>query len=113
MALAPSEVDLSRLFSVEEFEAIARERLPEASYVYVVGAAGAGRAARANREAFDRWTFLPRVLVDVSARSLETTVLGGRVSSPVMIAPYSQQALLHPEAEVATARAASAAGSLM
>ena len=113
MALATSEVDLSRLFSVEEFEAIARERLPEAAYVYVAGAAGAGRAARANREAFERWTFLPRVLVDVSARSLETTVLGSRVSSPVLIAPYSQQALLHPQAEVATARAASAAGSLM
>jgi 4-hydroxymandelate oxidase len=106
-------MDLERLFNVEEFETAARGILPEASYVYVSGGAGAGRTARANCEAFDRWTFMPRVLVDVQARSLETTVVGQRVACPILIAPYSQQALLHPEAELATARAASAAGVLM
>jgi 4-hydroxymandelate oxidase len=68
---------------------------------------------RENIAAFARWRFLPRVLVDTSARDLSTTILGRRVTIPVGIAPFALQGLLDPEGEVATARAATAAGTFM
>jgi 4-hydroxymandelate oxidase len=68
---------------------------------------------RENIDAFGRWRFLPRVLVDTSARDLSTTILGRRVTIPVGIAPFALQCLLDPEGEVAMARAATAAGTFM
>ena len=68
---------------------------------------------RENIEAFARWRFMPRVLVDTSARDLSTTVLGRRVTLPIGIAPFGLQGLLDPDGEVATARAATAAGIFM
>ncbi len=68
---------------------------------------------RENIEAYARWRFIPRVLVDTSARELSTTVLGRRVTMPIGIAPFALQGLLDPEGEVATARAATAAGVFM
>jgi 4-hydroxymandelate oxidase len=68
---------------------------------------------RENIEAYARWRFLPRVLVNTSARDLSTTVLGHRVTMPIGIAPFALQGLLDPDGEVATARAATAAGAFM
>ena len=81
--------------------------------MYVAGGAGDERTMRENIEAFARWRFLPRVLVDTSARDLSTTILGRRVTMPIGIAPFALQGLLDPEGEVATARAATAAGVFM
>jgi len=105
--------ELGTLVNVDEFEAIAKERLPAASYAYVASGSGAETTLRANREAFANWAFRPRVLIDVSARDLSTTVLGLKVALPVLIAPFALQCLLDPEGEVATARAATAAGTIM
>lgn len=102
-----------RFLNVEEMETAARERLPASSYAYVASGSGAEATLRANREAFARWAFRPRVLVDVSKRDLSTTVLGMPVSLPVLIAPFALQCLLDPEGEVATARAATAAATVM
>ena len=68
---------------------------------------------RENIEAFARWRFMPRVLVDTSARDLSTTVLGRPVTLPIGIAPFALHGLLDPDGEVATARAATAAGVFM
>jgi 4-hydroxymandelate oxidase len=87
--------------------------LSPGAYVYVAGGSGDERTMRENIEAFARWRFMPRVLVDTSARDLSTTVLGHRVSLPIGIAPFALQGLLDPEGEVATARAATAAGIFM
>src|SRR3954471_15243800 len=99
-------MDLSRILTVPELEAIAKERLSAGAYVYVAGGSGDERTMRDNIEAFARWRFLPRVLIDTSARDLSTTVLGRRVTMPIGIAPFALQGLLDPEGEVATARAA-------
>lgn len=106
-------VDLGALLNVDEFEASARERLPAGAYAYVASGAGAEVTLRANRAAFARWAFRPRVLVDVGERDLSTTVLGKRVALPVLIAPFALQCLLDAEGEVAMARAAGAAGTVM
>ena len=106
-------VDLSRILTIPELEDIARERLAPGAFAYVVGGAGDERTMRDNIAAFARWRFMPRALVDTSARTLATTILGKSVKMPIAIAPFALQCLLDPEGEIAMARAASAAGVLM
>jgi len=77
---------------------------------YIAGAAGLGETMRANREAFDHWRLRPRMLRDVSERSLARTVLGTEMAAPVLLAPIGVQTLAHPEGELAMARGAAQAG---
>ncbi len=98
---------------LEDFEPIAREHLTEAAYDYFAGGACDEVTLRDNREAFDRVRLLGRILRDVSGRTLATSVLGTPVELPVMLAPVALQKLAHDDGELATARAAAAAGALM
>ncbi|MFD7653944.1 lactate 2-monooxygenase [Actinosynnema sp. NPDC059797] len=91
-------------------EESARERLGPGPFWYVAGAAGSGATARANREAFDRWRIVPRMLTDATERHLGTTVLGTEMPAPVLLAPVGVQSILHPDGELATARAAAELG---
>jgi lactate 2-monooxygenase len=77
---------------------------------YIAGGAGLGETLRANREAFDRWRLAPRMLRDVSERTLGRTVLGTALAAPVLLAPIGVQTLAHPEGELAMARGAAEAG---
>jgi 4-hydroxymandelate oxidase len=97
---------LSRLLTVDDFERAARARLPRTAWDYFRSGAGEERTLRRNRTAFARYQIWPRVLVDVSARDLSTTVLGQRVPFPILIAPTAYHCLAHPDGELATARAA-------
>jgi isopentenyl diphosphate isomerase/L-lactate dehydrogenase-like FMN-dependent dehydrogenase len=102
-----------RLLNVDDFEAAARERLDPGPYGYIAGGAGDEHTLRENRAAFARWELRPRVLVDISSASTTTTVLGTEVALPVLVAPTAFQRLADPDGELATARAAAAAGSIM
>jgi isopentenyl diphosphate isomerase/L-lactate dehydrogenase-like FMN-dependent dehydrogenase len=82
---------------------------PEA-VAYVFGGAGTEDTMRANRDAFARWRIVPRMLHDVATRDLSTTVLGTPMPAPVALAPIGLQSIVHPEGELATARAAAAVG---
>jgi len=104
---------VSEPLNVDDFEAAARERLEPGPYAYYAGGAGDEHTLRANSAAFTRWELRPRVLVDVSEVSTETTVLGTRVDLPLLVAPTAFHRLAHPEGELATARAAAAAGTVM
>ena len=77
---------------------------------YIEGGAGLGETMRANREAFDHWRLRPRMLRDVSERSLKRTVLGTELKAPVLLAPIGVQTLAHPEGELAVARGAAEVG---
>jgi lactate 2-monooxygenase len=77
---------------------------------YVFAAAGAEETMRANREAFERRRIVPRMLRDVAARDLSATVLGTTMPAPLMLAPIGVQKVVHPEGELATARAAATLG---
>jgi lactate 2-monooxygenase len=77
---------------------------------YIQGGAGRGDTIRANRKAFDEWRIVPRMLKDVSERSLERTVLGAKLPVPVLLAPIGVQTVAHPEGELASARAAAHVG---
>jgi 4-hydroxymandelate oxidase len=113
MTIVRDRVDLSKVLTVTELQAIAKERLDAGAYVYVAGGAGDERTMRDNIDALARWRFVPRVLVDTSKRALATTILGDPIAMPIGIAPFALQGLLDPEGEVAMARAATAAGTFM
>jgi 4-hydroxymandelate oxidase len=98
---------------VEDYERIARGRLPHDVYDYYAGGAGAEWTLRQNRAAFDRWVLRPRILAGVDVWDTSTEVLGTPVGSPVLIAPWAFQGLAHPDGEVATARAAARAGTIL
>lgn len=98
---------------IEDYESIARARLPKAVFDYFAGGAGDERTLRANRTGYDDFELRPRVLVDVAERDLSTTVLGTASSMPIMVAPTAFQRMADPGGEVATARAAAEAGTVM
>ena len=109
--LEPEE--LARIFSVEEFEPLARERMPAEGYNFIAGAAGTGSAARGNIEAYTRWRFRQRGLIDVSHIDTSVTILGRTIALPILFAPTALHRFAHPDAELATARAAEALGTTM
>ncbi|GLT59439.1 hypothetical protein SLA2020_322550 [Shorea laevis] len=82
-------------------------------YDYYAGGAEDQHTLRENVEAFHRIMIRPRILVDVSRIDLSTTVLGHKISAPIMIAPTAMHKLAHPEGEVATAKAAAACNTIM
>jgi 4-hydroxymandelate oxidase len=95
-----------------EFEAIAKERLPKEEYDYIAGGATDEISVDRNRRAFQSWALRPRVLRDVHALDLSTTVLGTQVNLPVLIAPCGGHRKAHPDGEFATYRAAAARGTI-
>jgi isopentenyl diphosphate isomerase/L-lactate dehydrogenase-like FMN-dependent dehydrogenase len=88
----------------------ARRALSAAAYSYVAGGAGGETTQRANRAAFDRWAVVPRVLRDVSSRDTSVELFGRRLPAPVLLAPVGALELVHPEADLAVARAAADLG---
>jgi isopentenyl diphosphate isomerase/L-lactate dehydrogenase-like FMN-dependent dehydrogenase len=99
--------------NVADYEQLARERLDEGAFGYYAGGAGDERTLRENVEAFSRWLLRPRTLVDVSATTTGTTVLGTPVSMPLLVAPVAFQRIAHPDGEPGMARAAAAVGTGM
>ncbi len=99
--------------NVDNFEAAARERLDPGVYAYFAGGAGDEQTLRANSAAFGRWELRPRVLVDVGEVSTGATILGSEIALPLLVAPTAFQRLAHPDGELAMARAAAAAGTIM
>ena len=102
---------MSDLLSVADYERLAEERIEPGPWAYLAGGSGDEWTLEENRAAFERWTFRPRVLRDVSEISTATTVLGAQIELPVVVAPLAYQQLYHPDAECATARGAAAAGT--
>ncbi|XP_021627232.1 peroxisomal (S)-2-hydroxy-acid oxidase GLO4 isoform X3 [Manihot esculenta] len=99
--------------NLNEFQIMAKKVLPKMYYDFYTGGAEDQYTLKENVEAFQRITFRPRVLVDVSRIELSTTILGHTISSPIMIAPTSMHKLAHPEGEIATATAAAACNTIM
>ena len=107
MSTSPGPINLF------EFEALARKRLPKKEYDYIAGGATDELSVERNRRAYESWALRPRVLRNVSALDLSTTVLGKKVSLPVLLAPCGGHKKAHPEGELATYRAAAAAGTIL
>ncbi len=92
--------------NVRDMRELARRRLPRMIFDLVDGGAEDEVTMRANEAAFSQIEFRPRTLVDVSQRSLATSVVGLPVAAPLVLAPAAGTRVVHPDAELAVARAA-------
>ena len=97
---------------VFDFHAVAKHTLPPAHYGYLATGTDGNETLSANRRAFEQVYLRPMRMVDTSRISLETTLLGESLQSPIALAPVGSQGAFHPDAELATARAARAQGHL-
>ncbi|KAJ7644620.1 oxidoreductase [Roridomyces roridus] len=92
---------------LEEVEAKAKEKLkdsPEA-FMFAAGSAGMSSTLQANLRAFERYRIVPRMLIDATVRTLETTLFGLKHPCPILITPIGLQGIFSPDAELAPARA--------
>lgn len=88
----------------------AREVLDDTAYWYVAGSCGSGDTAAANCAAFARWRIVPRMLRSADVRDLRTELFGRVYPAPLALAPVGVQSIVHPEGDIATARAAASLG---
>jgi L-lactate dehydrogenase (cytochrome) len=98
--------------TVEEAQVRAKRRLPRSVYMALVAGTEKGLTMKDNVAAFDEIGFRPHVADAPEKRDLATTVMGQDVSMPVLISPTGVQAV-HPDGEVAVARAAAAEDTAM
>ncbi len=100
---------LRDVLALDDFETLARRHLPRPIFGYVSGAAETNASLRDNRTAFDRYGFVPRVLIDVSKRRQSTELLGRAYAAPFGIAPMGISALSAFRGDLVLAEAAAAA----
>ena len=96
----------AHIHSAEDARRLARRRLPWMVFDYIDGAAGNETGAARNRAALDAKTLRPRILRDVSERSLATTLFGATAERPFGIAPMGMCNLSGPGADLMLARLA-------
>ena len=108
-----SQGKLDEAINITDLGRLARESLPQMAYDYYASGAHDESTLRENRSAFERIKLRYRVMVDVSQRSPETSVLGHRVSMPILIAPTAFHRMACDEGELATVRAAGTSGTIM
>ena len=100
------------LLNVSDYARAARAKLAPDVFDYYEGGALDEITLRENMAGWERLKLYYRVLAGVGSRDLTTTVLGQSVSMPILVAPTAFHKLACEEGEIATARAAAAAGTL-
>lgn len=103
---------LNDCHSILDLRHRARARLPVPVFDFMEGAAETEWTARRNTEAFDNHSLIPRCLVDVASVATSTTILGQKLSWPLLCSPTGASRLFDPQGELAVARAAARAGIL-
>lgn len=104
---------MALITNVSDYEELAKQKLPKMVYDFYAGGAEDQWTLKENKEAFSKILFRPRVLIDVSHIDMSTSILGYKISMPIMVAPTALHKLAHQEGEVASAQAAAAAGTIM
>ncbi len=108
----PPKKKTSKLLTVADYQRAAKQRLTRSAYDYYRSGSEQERALERNERAFARYVIWNRVLVDVEERDLSTSVMGFPVASPLLVAPTAYHKLACADGELATARAAEAAGTI-
>jgi isopentenyl diphosphate isomerase/L-lactate dehydrogenase-like FMN-dependent dehydrogenase len=98
---------------VFQIERVARQKLDLPTLHFIVNGADDGRTVQANRDAFDEWAIRVRRLVDTTGVTMGLELLGQPMALPIFLSPVGNQQSIHADGELATARAAKAAGYLM
>jgi lactate 2-monooxygenase len=94
----------------DALERAAADKLDAGARGYVFGGAGSEDTQRENVAALSRWRIVPRILRDVAVRDLRTTVFSTAMPAPLLLAPVGVQSIIHPDGELAVARAAGGLG---
>lgn len=98
-------------FQTDQWQPLAEQRMSAESKGYLVGNAGTGETTRKNREAFARWSIVPKRLVKTSTLAkVSTKALGASHAGPIALAPVGVQRIFNPDGELATAAAAAEEG---
>ena len=103
---------MQEFMTISEIIAAARSNLAKDVWNFAAGGAGSETTLRRNRAAIDRYAFNPRVLRDVSQRSLKTQLLGHTLELPVLLAPVGSIAQYHPDGPLNAARVAGRIGAI-
>lgn len=98
--------------SLDDLEKRAADVIPAGAFAYIAAGADRQITLRDNRKAFNRIRLLPQYLVGKPAPDLSTTLLGHKLSMPVITAPMGAHGLAHTSAEIGSAKATGAAGTL-
>ena len=96
-----------------DYEARAKQVLSQNKWDFIDAGAMDEFTTRRNRSAFDQLTLRPRFMRSVEERKIATTMLGQDLSMPVFVCPAGSHGVAHPDAEVATAKAAGRSNTLM
>ena len=109
---AMARLDSPHVVNIEDLRRMARRRLPRAVFDYMDGGAGDEVTLRENCRAFQEVILRPRHAVALEKCDLRTRVLGHDISFPAILAPVGYSRLMHPEGELAAARAAGEFGTV-
>jgi 4-hydroxymandelate oxidase len=104
--------DPNDAINVMDFEPAARQALPPAHLGYLVTGVDDDLTLKANREGFQHYQLRPRRLVDVTRVDMRTGLFGTTWESPIFMCPVGGQRMVHPDGELATARAARSKATL-
>ena len=99
--------------NVLDFEAVAKLKITRSAYDYVAGSVDSEFTLRRNRQAFDWASIVPRAVGDGGLIDLSTSVLGVKMSAPIIVAPTAGHGQMHADGEKATHQGSTAAGALM
>jgi L-lactate dehydrogenase (cytochrome) len=103
-------MSLKSITCIEDLRVLARRRVPKAFFDYADGGSYTESTLRANRADLEAIRLRQRVMVDVSKRSLETSILGETAAAPIILAPVGLTGMQHGDGEILAAQAAEAAG---
>jgi len=101
---------MKHITCIDDLRQLARRRVPRAFFDYADSGSYQEETLRANRADLERIKLRQRILVDVSQRSLATTIVGHKVNSPMALAPVGLTGMQHGDGEILSANAANAAG---
>lgn len=96
----------SEAVNLHQIEELANQKFSQQTYTYYTTGAMNGESYEENEHAFKRYKILPKVLVDVDGVDISTTILGEKISLPIIIAPTAMHNLAHFNGELETAKAA-------
>jgi len=97
---------MKNIACIEDLRALARRKVPKAFFEYADGGSYNEETLRANRAELEPIKLRQRVMVDVSERSLATTIIGQKVSAPFALAPIGLCGMQYGDGEILSAQAA-------
>jgi L-lactate oxidase len=109
---APTEIKSIEIINLRELEPAAQKVIPVGGFGYISSAAGDEWTKRENEAAFKRVTIVPRYLTGYKDADRSTTLLGSKVSMPIIVSPMAGHGMAHATAEAGSAKGTGEAGAL-